>query len=162
MSEALGGRRCRDTKGLIMLEKTTGLSIIDKGLKVEGILSAEGKLIVGGDVTGTLIGDEVIIVPGSRVVAQAEVREMVICGDFEGEIRAYETLKIMPTGRFCGHIVCKNLSLQAGGTLNGSVKPLEAEEDLSAAGNEGPSEKVKASASQIEADTVREDLSDSG
>ncbi len=143
-----------------MLEKTTGLSIIDKGLKVEGILSAEGKLIIGGTVEGTLIGDEVVIAPGSRVIAQARVREMVISGDFEGEVRAYESLKIMPTGNFCGHIVCKSLSLQAGGTLNGSVKPLEAEEDISAAGNAPSSERVRPSSSQIEADTVRGDLSD--
>lgn len=113
-----------------MLEKTTGLSIIDKGLKVEGILRAEGKLIVGGAVEGTLIGDEVIIVPGSRVVAQARVREMVISGDFEGEVRAYETLKIMPTGNFRGNIICKSLSLEAGGRLNGSVQPLEAKEEI--------------------------------
>jgi len=149
-----------DTKGAIMLEKTTGLSIIDKGLKVEGILSAEGKLIVGGAVEGTLIGDEVVIAPGSRVVAQARVREMVISGDFEGEVRAYESLRIMPTGNFCGHIVCKSLSLQAGGTLNGSVKPLEAEEDVSAARNEGSPERVKPSSSQIKADAVRGDDSD--
>jgi len=149
-----------DTKGAIMLEKTTGLSIIDKGLKVEGILSAEGKLIVGGAVEGTLIGDEVVIAPGSRVVAQARVREMVISGDFEGEVRAYESLRIMPTGNFCGHIVCKSLSLQAGGTLNGSVKPLEAEEDVSAAGNEGSPERVKPSSPQIRADGVRGDDSD--
>jgi len=141
-----------------MLEKTTGLSIIDKGLKVEGTLRAEGKLIIGGAVEGTLIGDEVIVVPGSRVVAQARVRELVICGEFEGEVRVYESLRIMPTGRFVGHIVCKSLSLQAGGTLNGSVKPLEAEEDMAAAGNEPPLEGVRPSSSQMKADTVRGDL----
>jgi len=141
-----------------MLEKTTGLSIIDKGLKVEGILSAEGKLIIGGAVEGTLVGDEVVIAQGSRVVAQARVREMVISGDFEGEVRAYGSLRIMPTGNFCGHIVCKSLSLQAGGTLNGSVKPLEAEEDIFAAGNEGAPGRVKPSSFQIE--TERGDVSD--
>jgi cytoskeletal protein CcmA (bactofilin family) len=149
-----------DTKGAIMLEKTTGFSIIDKGLKVQGILSAEGKLIIGGAVEGTLIGDEVVIAPGSRVVAQARVREMVISGYFEGEVRAYGSLRIMPTGRFCGHIVCKSLSLQAGGTLNGSVKSLAAEEDIAAVGNEGPSERVRPSPSQIEAGTARGDVSD--
>lgn len=139
-------------------EKTTGLSIIDKGLKVEGTLRAEGRLIIGGALEGTLIGDEVIIAPGSRVVAQARVRDLVICGDFEGEVRAYESLRIMPTGRFSGHIVCKSLSLQAGGTLNGSVKPLEGDEDMAGAGNEPPLEGLRPSSSHMEADTVRGDL----
>jgi cytoskeletal protein CcmA (bactofilin family) len=113
-----------------MPDKTTGLSIIHQGLKVEGILSAEGKLIIGGAVEGTLIGDEVVIAEGSHVVARAKVREMLISGDFEGDVTAYETLKIMPTGNFRGNIVCKNLSLQAGGRLNGSVQPLEAKEEI--------------------------------
>lgn len=113
-----------------MPDRTTGLSIIDKGLKVEGILSAEGKLVIGGAVEGTLIGDEVVVVQGSRVVAQASVREMVISGDFEGDVTAYESLKIMPTGNFRGNIICKSLSLEAGGRLNGSVRPLEAKEEI--------------------------------
>ena len=144
-----------------MPEKTTGLSIMDKGLRVEGILSAEGKLIIGGAVDGTLIGDEVIIVRGSRVVAQAKVREIVISGDFEGDITAYESLKIMPTGNFCGNIVCKSLSLKAGGTLNGSVKPIEAGEEISAVGKDLMPGRVKSS-SHMEADTGSGDVSDSG
>ena len=79
---------------------------------------------------GTLIGNEVVVVQGSRVVGQASVREMVISGDFEGDVTAYETLKIMPTGNFRGNIICKSLSLEAGGRLNGSVQPLEAKEEI--------------------------------
>jgi cytoskeletal protein CcmA (bactofilin family) len=127
-----------------MPDKTTGLSIIHQGLKVEGILSAEGKLIIGGAVKGTLIGDEVVIAEGSHVVARAKVREMLISGDFEGDVTAYEILKIMPTGNFRGNIVCKSLSLQAGGRLNGSVQPLEAKQEI------------------IEPDTGGEDVSDPG
>ena len=145
-----------------MPDKTTGLSIIDKGLRVEGILSAEGRLIIGGAVDGTLIGDEVVIVPGSRVVAQAKVRQIVISGDFEGDITAYESLKIMPTGNFCGNIVCKSLSLRAGGTLNGSVRPIEPGEEISAMGKEPPPGRVKSSSSHREADTGGGDVSDSG
>lgn len=135
---------------------------MDKGLRVEGILSAEGKLIIGGAVDGTLIGDEVVIVRGSRVVAQAKVRQIVISGDFEGDITAYESLKIMPTGNFCGNIVCKSLSLKAGGTLNGSVKPIAAGEEISARGKEPPPRRVKSSSAHIEADTGGGDVSDSG
>jgi len=144
-----------------MPDKTTGLSIIDEGLRVEGILSADGKLIIGGAVDGTLIGDEVVIVRGSRVVAQAKVRQIVISGDFEGDITAYESLKIMPTGNFCGNIVCKSLSLKAGGTLNGSVRPIGAEEEVSAVGKEPRPRRVKSS-SHTEADTGGGDVSDSG
>jgi cytoskeletal protein CcmA (bactofilin family) len=152
----------RHRKGAIMAGKTRGLSIIDKGLKVEGIFRAKGKLIVGGALDGTLIGDEVIIVRGGRVVAQAKVRQIVISGDFEGDVTAYESLKIMPTGSFCGNMVCKSLSLNAGGTLNGSVKTLEAGEETSAVRKEPPAGRVKSSSSHREVDTGGEDISSPG
>jgi len=33
-------------------------------------------------------------------------------------------LHISPTGNFTGNIICKNLRLDVGGILNGSVRPL--------------------------------------
>jgi len=107
--------------------KSKGLSIIDKGLTVEGTVNAGGKLIIAGSLEGTLVGNEVVTVRGSRVVAQAEVQDMVIAGEFEGDVTAFRSLKILRTGVFGGNIVCKDLSLEAGGKLNGSVRPLEAD-----------------------------------
>ncbi len=121
-----------------MADKSGGLSIIDKGLKVEGTLNAEGKLIIAGVLEGTLIGNAVVTVEGSRVVAHAKVREMIIAGDFEGDVTAYESLRILQTGNFGGNIICKSLSLEAGGKLNGNVRPLEGKNHLSVPKTEVP------------------------
>ncbi len=109
------------------MDKTTqGLSIVDKDLKVEGTLNIQGKLVIVGTVEGTLLGNRVITVPGSRVVGQAMVNEMVVGGHFEGDVTVYECLEISQTGKFSGNIVCKDLKVVPGGQLNASVRPLEA------------------------------------
>jgi cytoskeletal protein CcmA (bactofilin family) len=111
----------------MMKEQRAGLSIIDKGLRVEGIVNVEGKLIIIGSLEGTLVGDTVVTAEGSHVVAEAKVREMVIGGKFEGDVTAYESLKVLKTGDITGNIVCKNIDVEPGGQLNGSVKILDAD-----------------------------------
>jgi len=105
--------------------RSKSLSIIDSGLKVKGTVKADGKLVIAGDVEGTLVGNDVVTAQGSHVVARAEVEDIVIAGDFEGDIIARQSLKILRTGNFAGNIVCKTLSLEAGGKLNGHVEPLQ-------------------------------------
>jgi cytoskeletal protein CcmA (bactofilin family) len=113
--------------GAVVKEKKEGLSIIDKGLRVEGTINVEGKLIIRGEMKGTLLGNAVVTAEGSHVVAEVRVREMIIGGVFEGHVTAYENLRILHTGRFTGEIVCKNLDLDPGGHLNGNVEILKEE-----------------------------------
>lgn len=124
-----------------MAGKTKGLSIIDKGLKVEGTINAEERLIIAGALEGTLIGNEVVTVQGSRVVGHAKVRELIIGGEFEGDVTAHERLKLLPTGNYSGNIVCKSLIMEAGGKLNGNVRPLEVKDNVAVPEAEAPASK---------------------
>ncbi|NVM20436.1 MAG: polymer-forming cytoskeletal protein [Desulfobacterales bacterium] len=113
-----------------MADKSKCLSIIDKGFKVEGTIHAKGKLIVNGELEGTLIGDTVVMVDGSRIHGQARVQQILIAGEFEGDIVAFQSLKISHTGNFWGKIVCRSIIVEAGGKLNGSVRPLESKDEV--------------------------------
>ncbi len=115
-----------------MKDKKAGVSIIDKSLRVEGTVNVVGKLIILGVLEGTLIGNTVVTAEGSHVVAQAKVKEIVIGGEFEGDVTAYESLKIMKTGRLRGNVACNNLDIEPGGQLNGSVRTLEATDEIPA------------------------------
>ena len=119
-----------------MAVRSKSLSIIDDGLKIKGTVNAEGKLVIAGDVEGTLVGKNVVTAQGSHIVARAEVEDIVIAGNFEGDITARNSLRIMRTGNFSGNIVCKTLSLEAGGKLNGHVEPLDINQTVSVAGAE--------------------------
>ncbi|MDY6988749.1 MAG: polymer-forming cytoskeletal protein [Thermodesulfobacteriota bacterium] len=112
----------------MMKDKKAGLSIIDKGLSVKGVVHVQGKLIIIGTLEGTLEGDAVVAAQGSHVMADVKVREMVIGGKFEGDVTAHENVKLLKTADFTGKIFCRNIDVEPGGQLNGSVKILEADD----------------------------------
>jgi len=119
-----------------MTDRQKGFSIIDKGLEVEGALNFKGKLLIVGALKGTLLGDTVVTAEGSNVSVRAKVREMIIGGDFEGDIMASERLKILKTGSFSGKVICKRLAVEAGGQVHGHVEPLDSKDAVSPADTE--------------------------
>jgi cytoskeletal protein CcmA (bactofilin family) len=112
-----------------MIGKKEKVSIIEKDCLVEGTVNVNGKLIVAGSLKGTIAGNTVVTVEGSRVEATAKVRNMTIGGTFEGEAIVYESLRILSTGTFSGNLSCKNITLDAGGKLDGRVRPFDGREE---------------------------------
>ncbi|MCF6247284.1 MAG: polymer-forming cytoskeletal protein [Desulfobacula sp.] len=98
------------------------LSIIDKELKIEGSISSSGKLIIKGQINGTIEGDEVIIAEDGRVTSSAtRVSSITIGGNFQGEVTATKELIILATGTCAGKVECKDLIVENGGILNAEV-----------------------------------------
>ena len=97
------------------------LSIIDKGLTVEGSISSEGNLVIRGSVKGSLSGEKIVIAEEGAVFADTDVSSLTIGGIFEGEVRASDELIILSTGSCAGSVICKNLTVETGGLLNASV-----------------------------------------
>ncbi|MCG8567199.1 MAG: polymer-forming cytoskeletal protein [Desulfobacterales bacterium] len=98
------------------------LSIIDRELKIEGSISSRGKLIIKGEVTGSIEGEEVIIAEDGRVASSAtQVVSITIGGEFQGEIVASKELVILKTGTCSGKVECKDLIVENGGILNAEV-----------------------------------------
>ncbi len=103
-------------------KKSGNLSIIDKELKIEGTIRSSGKLIIKGQVTGTIEGDVIIIAEDGQVNASsARVSSITIGGTFQGEITASKELIILKTGVCEGKVACKDLIVENGGVLNAEV-----------------------------------------
>ena len=114
-----------------MKNESEGFSIIDKELTIDGTVSTNGRLIIKGVVKGTLVGKDVVIAEEGAVYADAEVASITIGGIFEGQVRASKELLILSTGSCKGEIVCKDLSVEAGGILNAHVTCIDAVEPVS-------------------------------
>jgi len=98
------------------------LSIIDNELKIEGSISSSGKLIIKGQVNGTIDGDVVIIAEDGQVTSSAtKVSSLTIGGNFQGEVTASRELIILSTGTCAGKVECKDLIVENGGILNAEV-----------------------------------------
>ncbi len=104
-----------------MKNNSQNLSIIDKGLKIDGTISSEGNLVIRGSVKGSLSGKKIVIAEEGSVFADTDVVSLTIGGIFEGEVRASEELIILSTGSCAGSVICKNLVVENGGLLNASV-----------------------------------------
>jgi cytoskeletal protein CcmA (bactofilin family) len=103
-------------------KNSQNLSIIDKELKIEGSISSRGKLIIKGQVSGTIKGDVVIIAEDGIVDSTStEVSSITIGGKFQGEIVASKELIILATGTCVGKVECKDLIVENGGILNAEV-----------------------------------------
>ena len=98
------------------------LSIIDKELKIDGSISSTGKLIIKGQVTGTIDGDVVIIAEDGIVDSSStKVASLTIGGNFQGEVHASKELIILSTGTCAGKVQCQDLIVENGGILNAEV-----------------------------------------
>ena len=98
------------------------LSIIDKELKIDGSISSTGKLIIKGQVTGTIDGDIVIIAEDGFVNSSlTKVSSLTIGGNFKGEVLASKELIILSTGICAGKVECQDLIVENGGILNAEV-----------------------------------------
>ena len=104
-----------------MADKSKSISIIDRGLRINGTVSSTGRLIIKGNVKGTLEGETVIISQEGVVQADTKVKSITVGGTFKGEIRASQELIILSTGNCSGKIVCKDLIVEAGGMLNAEI-----------------------------------------
>ncbi len=103
-------------------KNSKNLSIIDKELRIEGSISSSGKLIIKGQVTGTIEGDVVIIAEDGQVNSSlTKVSSMTIGGNFKGELIASKELIILSTGTCAGKVECKDLIVENGGVLNAEV-----------------------------------------
>jgi len=103
-------------------KKRQNLSIIDKELKIDGSISSTGKLIIKGQVTGTIEGDVVIIAEDGFVnSSDTKVSSITIGGNFQGEVSASKELIILATGVCSGKVECQDLIVENGGVLNAAV-----------------------------------------
>lgn len=105
-----------------MRKNTKNLSIIDKELKIDGSIESCGKLIIKGQVTGTITGDVVIIAQDGEVNSTlTKVSRLTIGGSFKGELIASKELILLATGSCEGKVVCQDLIVENGGMLNADI-----------------------------------------
>jgi len=105
-----------------MAGKKSDISIIDAGLKINGVFTYKGRLVVNGMIEGTITGENLVIAEGGVVVASVNVHSASVGGKFEGELTALNEVVILPTGICSGKFLCKSLIVEAGGLINGDVK----------------------------------------
>lgn len=101
---------------------------IGKGITLAGEIESCEHLVVAGTVEASLKGAKVLEISESgSFYGTVEIEEANIAGNFEGDITVSGRLSVQSTGVISGSISYKELAMEVGATLDGSVSPLGAE-----------------------------------
>ena len=102
---------------------------LDKSVRLEGTLELNGTFRVEGQVKGTIISSQTLVLgDGARVEGQIEGNHVVISGRFDGVIFAKGRVEIHMKGIVTGEIHAPCLVIESGGIFDGHCHMLAASE----------------------------------
>lgn len=100
---------------------------LDKSVRMEGTIEFPGTFRVEGQIKGTLISSETLVLgEGARVEGQIEGNHVVISGRFDGVIFAKGRVEIQSKGIVTGEIHAPCLVIEPGGIFDGQCHMLAA------------------------------------
>lgn len=113
----------------IISKKSKGVpfSILGNQTFFQGKLILKGEARLAGQVEGTIIAEDVLIIEeGAYIRGDLQGSFVEICGEFEGNILVTDTLKIAASAKILGEIAAKKLIVEEGARLKGQINSLDA------------------------------------
>lgn len=102
--------------------------VIGEGISLSGEIEACDHLVVEGTVEASLKGASVLDVSQSGMFfGSVEINEATIAGRFEGNLVVNGRLTVRSTGTISGTLSYKELAVEAGATIEGSMAPMSAD-----------------------------------
>lgn len=113
-----------------------GVTIIARGVKVEGDFQSPGDVTIEGEVEGKIAtGGLLTIGSEARVRADVKANDAAVAGRIEGNIAVKKRLELKSTAKIIGDVTCEVISIESGASLHGRVAvgaPLESPIPLAA------------------------------
>jgi cytoskeletal protein CcmA (bactofilin family) len=105
-----------------MAESTTArFPVLPEGAVFEGLLVLPRTSRIDGCVRGeVLAASDVWVGPAGRVIADLEVRAIVIEGCVEGDVTAAERIELRGTARVRGNVTAPRIAMDEGCVVDGS------------------------------------------
>ena len=106
------------------MNSNDGSTVIGKSVVVRGELSGNEDLYLDGDLEGTitLTDSRLTIGPNARVVADLNVRDLVVLGNLKGNVRASGRIELRQSAVVNGDIVASRLSIEESAVMKGRVE----------------------------------------
>jgi cytoskeletal protein CcmA (bactofilin family) len=99
-------------------------TVIGKSVTIRGELSASEDLYLDGEIQGTvsLPGNRLTIGPNAKVKADIHVRDVVVFGRLEGNIRASGRVELRQSAVMQGDITASRLSIEENASVKGKIE----------------------------------------
>jgi len=105
-----------------MAKGNGGETVIAHGVRLDGDMSAEGDLVIEGEVHGTVktVGD-LRVGENAFVEADVEAANATIAGEIRGNILIHGKLELFPSSKLTGDVTTDVLAIGPGSQVNGSI-----------------------------------------
>lgn len=98
--------------------------ILEEGTHFEGKISFVGTLRIGGQFTGEIFSKDTLIIDETGVVeGEINVGEVILKGQFQGEIAASRMVTMQAPAKFKGLVSTPNLKIEEGVHFDGASSP---------------------------------------
>jgi cytoskeletal protein CcmA (bactofilin family) len=106
------------------MKPAEGSTVIGKAITIRGELSGKEDVYLDGVVEGTisLLESQLTVGQSARVQADVAVRDVVIHGTVEGNIRATGRIELRESGAVRGDIIAGRLSIEENASIKGRVE----------------------------------------
>jgi cytoskeletal protein CcmA (bactofilin family) len=106
------------------MKPNEGSTVIGKSVVVRGELSGNEDLFMDGDLEGsiTLTESRLTIGPNARILADLNVRDLVVFGHLTGNVRASGRIELRQSAVVSGDIIASRLSIEESAVIKGRVE----------------------------------------
>lgn len=118
-----------DTPGSSMsMSSSQNRLVISRGITLSGEIESCEHLVVEGTVEAALKGASILdIAESGAFYGTVEIDEATVAGRFEGDLTVRGRLTVKAGGSITGAIAYKELAVEAGATIDGTISPLDAQ-----------------------------------
>jgi cytoskeletal protein CcmA (bactofilin family) len=100
----------------------TPVTVIAKGVRIEGDFGGEGDMRIEGEVSGKLtVGGTLTIGPEASIKAEIKAGSAVVLGKIEGNISADKRIDLKSSANITGDVKTQTLSVEPGARVKGSM-----------------------------------------
>lgn len=98
------------------------VTVIGKGVRIEGDFGGEGDMRIEGEVSGKLtVGGTLTVGPGASIKAEIKAGSAVVLGKVEGNLNADKRVDLKGTADIKGDIKTQTLAVEPGAKISGNI-----------------------------------------
>ena len=98
------------------------VTVIAKGVRIEGDFGGEGDMRIEGEVSGKLtVGGTLTVGHDANIKAEIKAGSAIVNGKIEGNLTSEKRVELKATANIVGDIKAETLSIEPGARMNGNV-----------------------------------------
>jgi cytoskeletal protein CcmA (bactofilin family) len=106
-------------------------TLISEGVEIKGEINSRGSIKIDGNVEGKLrIQGDLVIGESAQIKGDLLVENLILAGNLQGNANAKGRLEITSTGAMTGDAICKVLTIEEGGILEGRSQMSQQKEKI--------------------------------